>query len=132
MVNEELIELRNKLILGVSVALVITVPFLFFFITRYSNIKSNVYKAYRAEKTFVIYVTDSSCDKCSMVKNKLKNLDVEYIEYDLSKARDKDLVIKKIGVKESTLIAPSLVYVKKGVSMINLLNISNSSFKSIS
>ena len=60
-----------------------------------------------------------------MVKNKLKNLDVEYIEYDLSKARDKDLVIKKIGVKESTLIAPSLVYVKKGVSMINLLNISS-------
>ena len=43
MANEELIELRNKLILGVSVALVITVPFLFFFITRYSNIKSNVY-----------------------------------------------------------------------------------------
>ena len=125
MANEELIELRNKLILGVSVALVLTVPFLFFFITRYSNIKSNVYKAYRAEKTFVIYVTDSSCDKCSMVKNKLKNLDVEYIEYDLSKARDKDLVIKKIGVKESTLIAPSLVYVKKGVSMINLLNISS-------
>ena len=80
MANEELIELRNKLILGVSVALVITVPFLFFFITRYSNIKSKVYKAYRAEKTFVIYVTDSSCDKCSMVKNKLKNLDVEYIE----------------------------------------------------
>ena len=87
MVNEELIELRNKLILGVSVALVITVPFLFFFITRYSNIKSNVYKAYRTEKTFVIYVTDSSCDKCSMVKNKLKNLDVEYIEYDLSKSK---------------------------------------------
>ena len=55
----------------------------------------------------------------------LKNLDVEYIEYDLSKARDKALVIKKIGVKESTLIAPSLVYVKKGVSMINLLNISS-------
>ena len=122
MVNEELIELRNKLILGVSVALVITVPFLFFFITRYSNIKSNVYKAYRAEKTFVIYVTDSSCDKCSMVKNKLKNLDVEYIEYDLSKARDKDLVIKKIGVKESTLIAPSIVYVNKGVSIISYMD----------
>mgnify|MGYP003549528394 CR=1 FL=1 len=125
MANEELIELRNKLILGVSVALVITVPFLFFFITRYSNIKSKVYKAYRAEKTFVIYVTDSFFFLCSMVKNKLKNLDVEYIEYDLSKARDKDLVIKKIGVKESTLIAPSLVNVKPGVTLINLLNISS-------
>lgn len=125
MANEELIELRNKFILGVAVALIITVPFLFFFITRYSNIKSKVYKAYRAEKTFIVYVTDSSCDKCSMVENKLKNLDVSYIEYDLSKARDKDLVIKKIGVKESTLVAPSLVYVKDGVSMINLLNISS-------
>ena len=43
----------------------------------------------------------------------------------VGQSKDKDLVIKKIGVKESTLIAPSLVYVKKGVSMINLLNISS-------
>lgn len=125
MANEELIELRNKFILGVSVALIITVPILFFFITRYSSVKSKVYNAYRAEKTFVVYVTDSSCDKCSMVKNKLKNLDVSYIEYNLSKARDKDLVISKFGVKESTLVAPSLIYVKNGVSMLNLLNISS-------
>ncbi len=125
MANEELIELRNKFILGVCVSLVITLPILFFFIVRYSSVKSKVYNAYRAEKTFVVYVTDSSCDKCSMVENKLKDLDVSYIEYNLSKVRDKDLVISKFGVKESTLVAPSLIYVKNGVSMLNLLNISS-------
>ena len=46
MKNEEFIELRNKFLLGILVALIVTVPFLLFFVNRYAANKSKVIDAY--------------------------------------------------------------------------------------
>lgn len=124
MKNEEFIELRNKFILGVVIALIITIPFLCLFISRYSGTKTNVYKSFRNKETFIIYVSNSSCDNCEFVEKKLEELDVSYLEYNLDKAKDKDLVIDKIGIKEEKIKVPALIYVKEGVPLVNSLDIS--------
>lgn len=124
MKNEEFIELRNRFLLGILVALVITVPFLLFFISRYTGSTADVIDAYNKKETFTVLVYKSSdCDKCSMIENKLKNLDIYYLEYDLDNPKEKENTFKKFGFKEKELIVPALIYVKEGVTVVRTFDI---------
>ena len=122
--NEEFIELRNKFLLGVLVALIITIPFLLLFIRQYRANKSSVLEAYGNKKTFTVLIYKSSdCSKCKMIRSKLDSLDVYYLEYDLDKAVGKETLLKRVGVSEKDLIIPALVYVKNGESIVRSLEI---------
>lgn len=127
MKNEEFIELRNKFLLGVLVALIVTVPFLLFFVNRYVANKSKVIDAYNEKKTFTVLVYKSSdCSKCSMIREKLDDEDIYYLEYDLDKENTKDTAYSRFGFSESKLKVPALIYVKDGVSVVSSLDIKDS------
>ena len=124
MKNEEFIELRNKFLLGVLVALVVTVPFLLFFVNRYLGSRSSIMEAYNNKKTCTVLVDKSSdCDYCSIIKSRLKDLDIYYLEYDLDKPKDKERTFKKFGFSEKSLVVPALIYVKDGESVVRTFDI---------
>lgn len=122
--NEEFIELRNKFLLGVVVSIIIVIPFLFLFINRYTGIKSSVYKAYRSDKTFLVLVTNKEKSKeCQKIKKILKDKDISYLEYNLDKVKDRDLVIPMFGVAEKKILVPALFYVKDGETSMYTLEV---------
>lgn len=125
--NEELRDLRNKLLLSIVVVLVIVVPFIVLFVNRYMGIKSSVYKAYKADETFAFLVYDSSnCSKCEMIRSNLKDFDTKVLEYDVRKANDKDVIFTNIGLAQNKVKMPALVYVKDGVTTLITLDIKDS------
>ena len=124
MKNEEFIELRNKFLLGVLVALVVTVPFLLFFVNRYLGSRSSIMEAYNNKKTFTVLVYKSSdCNYCSIIKSRLKGLDIYYLEYDIDKPKDKERTFKKFGFSEKSIVVPALIYVKDGESVVRTFDI---------
>lgn len=122
--NEEFIGLRNKFLLGIVVALIITVPFLLFFVNRYKVNKSEVIKSYNNNETFSVLIYKSSdCEKCKMIRKKLTSLNIDYLEYDLDKEMNKEIAYSKFGFSESKLKVPALIYVKDGVSVVSVLDV---------
>ncbi len=122
--NEEFIELRNKFLLGMVVSLIIVIPFLFLFINRYTGVKSSVYKAYKSNETFVVLITNTEKkSECQKIKKILKDSDVSYLEYNLDKAKDRDLVIPLFGIAEKKIQVPALFYVKDGKTVMYTLEV---------
>ena len=122
--DPELILLRNRFLLGLGVALIFAIPIALLFFNRFHSTYSDVYSAFRRQDSFVIFLTDSSnCSNCSLIEQVLKDQEVAYYPYDISKEKDYSLVQERIGIVSSALKVPAIIYIREGQMEENLLNI---------
>lgn len=123
--DPELILLRNRFLLGLGVALIFAIPIALLFFNRFRSTYSDVYSAFRRQESFIIFMTDSSnCSNCSAIEQLLKEQEVAYYSYDISKEKDYDDVQRRIGITSSALKPPAIIYIQEGQMEANLLNIS--------
>lgn len=123
--NPEMIELKNKFIIGLLLALVIAIPFLLLFSNKLTNFNSEVYNKIRKDKSFlVLFIDSSSCNNCNSTIKTLNDLDIKYYKYDIKKGNDYTDILKELNIKEELVEPPALIYIKNGKMEANMMNIS--------
>lgn len=120
--DPEFVELRNKFLLGLGVAILFAIPIFFFVVRQFRDPTSDVSKMISKKETMLIYFYSSSCSYCSRVQDVLDYKKVSYHFYDIS-ATDYDEVLRKLGLSKEVVEVPALVYVKDGKMVGNVMKI---------
>lgn len=120
----ELIELKNRVILGIIVALIVAVSVFFFFRNRFSDFRSDVLRSIRKDETFFIFFTDSNnCSNCLEVLDYLDKLGVKYYKYDVDVERDLDELSYSIRLNKDLIAPPGIMYIEEGKALGNIMDI---------
>lgn len=120
--NNELIELRNRFLLALAIALVFTIPLLFFFINKLSIKPSKILEGIKNEKTMIILVVADKCKNCSKLQNILQENNVNYNLLNLDRETKYEEILKKIALPKSDISPPTIIYLKDGILHSTLLN----------
>lgn len=121
--NEEVEELKQKIILcAIIFVFVVTIGVLFIF-NRFGSDVDAVSQALRNKETFVVFFTDDEerCDKCSLVREELNNLGVTYYNFNV-RVSSYDDVLKKMDVDYEVKL-PAIYVLNKGEVAYNITDI---------
>ena len=111
--DPELIELRNKFLLGIVIAVIFCTPLFIFMNKSFGSNESKIYKMMKQRESFVVFTYDKKCDTCDGVKNMLDKKKLPYFELNVDKAKDLDKILKWLNIN-SEIESPGLIYVKDG------------------
>ncbi len=124
--NPEFIELRNRFLFGLFIASIVVGAGILLFSQKFGDMRSDALEDINSDKTFLLFVMNSkNCDSCDRIADKLDNLGVSYVKYNLYRPKDLDDVCFKLGITKENLKAPSLIYIKDGDKVGSLLNVSS-------
>lgn len=124
--NPEFIELRNRFLFGLLIATIVVGAGVLLFSQKFGNMRSDALKNINSNNTFLLFVTNSKdCDNCDIIADKLEDLEIDYVKYNLYRSKDLDDICLKLGINKEHLKAPSLIYIKEGEKVGSLLNVSN-------
>ena len=111
--DPELIELRNKFLLGIVIAVVFCTPLFIFMNKSFGSNESKIYKMMKQRDSFVVFTYDKKCDTCDGVRKMLDENNLPYFELNIDKAKDLDKILKWLKINED-VVSPGLIYVKDG------------------
>lgn len=121
--NEEVEEIKQKIIICVIVFIFVIVIGLVFVFNRFGMDTNDVIEALYDRENMVIFFTNNSgsCDTCSMVEDELNNQGVSYYQFDVrsnqfSSARE----WLKINYE---LEVPAVYVIEEGAVLYNITNI---------
>lgn len=126
MKDPEFIELRNKFLLAVLVALAFTIPVIFIFKNRLVGNESSILKELKNNKEIVILVTDKDCNNCNKYKKVLDNYNVNYKVLNKDTNRDYEKILQKISLNKKIIVTPTIIYTKKGKTISFITDINSS------
>lgn len=121
--DQEFIELRNRFIVGLLVALAIGALCLLVLFRKFVFGSSTTRKII-TDKTFVIFVDNNDCTNCNEIKN---YLDKEGVSYDvlMEGTKDTENIFDSYNILYDESISPAVIYVEKGEMVANLVNINS-------
>lgn len=123
--NEEMEELKKKVLVCVIVFLfVIIIGFLFIF-NRFGNDVDAVSKALRNKEDFIIFFRsdDESCNECSMVEDRLNMYGISYYNFDV-RVGSFSSVLEKLKI-DYEVLPPAIYVIQNGKVLYNITNIKN-------
>ena len=112
--DPELIELRNKFLLGILVAVVFCVPIIVFMSKNMVTNDSDIYSYIKNKETFIIFVDEKRCSACDDVRDILDNKNVSYYEMNIDKTKDYLSILKRLNLSEEIVTTPGIIYVDEG------------------
>lgn len=110
--DPEVIELKNRFLLGVFIAAVFCIP-LILFMCKFVPVDTDVYKYIKQGESLVIFVEEDKCDKCDNVKNILDNNNVSYFVLD-KESNDYYKILDRLRFEDSFVRTPGLIFVRDG------------------
>lgn len=123
--NEEVQELKKKMILcGVVFVFVMVLGLLLVF-NRFGNDVDEVLQALYQKESFVVFFQNDSdkCPNCSMVEDTLNELGVSYYRFDV-KVSSYDEVLQKLKI-DYDITLPAVYVIEDGEVRYNLTNIND-------
>ena len=123
--NEEVQELKKKMILcGVVFVFVMVLGLLLVF-NRFGNDVDEVLQALYQKENFVVFFQNDSdkCPNCSMVEDTLNELGVSYYRFDV-KVSSYDEVLQKLKI-DYDITLPAVYVIEDGEVRYNLTNIND-------
>ena len=114
MKDPEFIDLRNKVLLGIGICLIIFVPFYFFMHNKLLNNKSTILNRIDKEETFLVLVTNNKFKECKKYVNLLKKSSISYNIINIDKDKNYKKIIEELDISSSDIIPPSIIYIYNG------------------
>lgn len=111
--DPEFRQLMKKFFIAATIILVFMILLFFFFLNKVVVKEDKIYTSINKNKTIVIYITDSNCSKCNILSKELKRNNVDYKELNKGN-KYYNSIIRKLGISDSNIYTPTLMYVKKG------------------
>lgn len=121
--DPEIIQLRNRFLLAITIALLFSVPLIIFLNKNFNN--TNVLTRIREKDTFVILIENKGCKMCKKVNELLDDNSVDYVRLNRDKNKDYNKIMKDLELVNKREEYPVVVYVTKGKMTANLFNISD-------
>lgn len=122
--SDEFIELKNRFLLGLLVAIIFAFLLILFFTNKFSFRNGKVLKAINQDKTFFLLLIDSKeCSQCSNYLEKLEDSDVKYYKYDVSIKTDYEEILEKVELTDEMIECPGIIYIEKGEMVANIMGI---------
>ena len=111
-------ELKNKIIIGTVVGIIIVSVLTIIFINKFSIHEP------KNDSEVVLLFEDRNCNDCSDINNVFTELKVKkYLVYKDNNKTDYDKIIKQLGISEEEIISPTIIYVKENKMVANLVEI---------
>ena len=123
--DPELIELRNKFLLGILVAVVFCVPIIVFMSKNMVTNDSDIYSYIKNRETFIIFVEEKRCSECYKVQDILASKNVSYYVLNIDKTNDYLSILKRLNLSEDSVTTPGIIYVDEGKLYSYLFNIAD-------
>jgi len=123
MKDPEIIELKNRLLLGILISLMIITPFFFFFYNHLITKDSKVIDRINSKDSFLILVTENDCKKCKTYMNQLNSKKVDFLIVNKDKEQAYPKILMKLNMEENDIIIPTLIYIEDGELISSLADI---------
>jgi len=123
--DPEVKEMFNKAKFILAVVLVFAIPVFFVIKNKLIITESSVLKDIQKKEIVLLYITEKDCSNCKKIKKELDNKEIEYEELNKDTNKDYKTIIRKIGLNNSKLYTPTLVYVVKGKAESYIVKIKN-------
>lgn len=120
MEDEAFIELKNKFLIGLVVALIFIIPLVIFFYRNIPSTESTITKSIDKKKDIIVLITDS---KHSKYKNIMNQVNIKKITIDKYKDSEYLDLLDKLDIAEKDIVIPTVIYIKKGKQYATLINI---------
>lgn len=121
--DKEFIELRNKFLLGLFIAIIFIVPIFIFIKNKLYITDPDIIKGIDKKNNMIILITNEDCSYCSNVRKELDNLNVNYYLLNSDRERSYETILMKLNLTDSDIIYPSLVYIEEGEVVSTLVDI---------
>lgn len=123
--NEEVQEIKQKIILCAIVFVFVLVLGLFLVFNRFGSDVDAVTEALNKKETFVLFFNNDSdlCEDCSMVEDTLNELGVSYYTFNVQ-APSYDSVLRRLQV-DYEVVVPAVYVVVKGEVRYNITNVNS-------
>ena len=121
MKDPEFIQLKNRFLTGVFIVILFSVPLFIFMYKTY--LSSDAMTMISKDKTFVMLVVSNDCEKCDLVKDILKERNINVVKVNKDTNKDYDNIMLKMGITNKKEQFPIIVYVENGEMKANLLNV---------
>jgi len=112
--DPELITLRNRVLLGIFLVLIFTIPLIFFFINRYNINDPKIVKKINNKETMLVLITDNNCENCELTRKILLSENISYYELNIVKNNDYKEFKDKLSITDNEIVVPTLMYIKEG------------------
>lgn len=123
--NEEVQEIKQKIILCAIVFVFVLVLGLFLVFNRFGSDVDAVTEALNKKETFVLFFNNDSdlCEDCSMVEDALNELGVSYYTFNVQ-APSYDSVLRRLQI-DYDVVVPAVYVVVKGEVRYNITNVNS-------
>lgn len=123
--NEEVQEIKQKIILCAIVFVFVLVLGLFLVFNRFGSDVDAVTEALNKKETFVLFFNNDSnlCEDCSMVEDTLNELGVSYYTFNVQ-APSYASVLRRLQV-DYEVVVPAVYVVVKGEVRYNITNVNS-------
>lgn len=120
--NEEIQEIKQKIILCSFVFLFIIVLGLLFIFHRFGNDVDDVISLLNHKESFIVLFTDDKeCDACSMVENRLNSFGLSYYNFNV-RSSSYSGVLEKLDI-DYDVVVPALYVIEDGKVLYNITDI---------
>lgn len=126
----EFIEIRNRYLLAIFLTIVFVIPILIFVVNSFGVKDSDILTSLKQEKNMVIFLTSELCSKCENIEDILINNNVAYFKLNIDENADYEEIMMRLDISRKYVEVPGIVYVEKGRTVSNLMNISVSDTQS--
>ena len=112
MKDQELIELRNKLLLAISISILLVIP-LFLIIKNISYLdKSKVIKKMNNNEEFILILRKSKCNECKMLTKNIKKYNYKYMVVYIDTDRNYKDILRNLNLGSNNIEPPTVIYIK--------------------
>ena len=126
MEHNEIILLRNRIIIGIIIALIFVVPLTIFLINKLTPQEPTIIKAINTNEQVILLVTSNNCSNCSSIKNIINDLEIK--KFIINKDKDRieyDKILTGIEMLDSDIISPTIIYFENSKLISSLVDIKN-------
>lgn len=123
--EDQIRDLRNKVLLGVFIFIIFFIPGLAVFMTKFGRVETKIIEKVDKEESFIILFTKTECDYCKEAKEILKNNNIKFEEVKTDSERYYGTIIHKLEISKNDIVEPTVMIVENGKLYSSLVNINN-------
>lgn len=112
--DEDLKELFKNL--GKAIVIIIVFIFIVYLAlkNKFNSDESKPLKLIRSKTDAVLLLSKTKCDNCKEIKQKLKDLNVEYSEIKTDTEKYYDTILKELEISINDISEPTIITIKNG------------------
>lgn len=123
--EDQIRDLRNKVLLGVFIFIIFFIPGLAVFMTKFGGVDTKIIEKVDKEESFVVLFTKTECNYCKETKEVLKDNNINFEEVKTDSERYYGTIIRKLEISKNDIVEPTVMIIKKGKQKSSLVDINN-------